>query len=159
MKQYILALDQGTSSSRAIVFDETRHDVRRGAEGVPSDLPAIGLGRARSARDMVVAGVGDRRGHHDDGHQRSEPCRYRHHEPARDDHRVGFGHRRTDLQCHRMAGPPYVGLLRRTEEPGPNGDDPPEDRSDHRRLLQRHEDQVDSGQRPGGPQTRRTRAN
>ncbi len=43
---YILALDQGTTSSRAIVFDQRRRSPRRGAAGVPPDLSAAGLGRA-----------------------------------------------------------------------------------------------------------------
>ena len=55
----ILALDQGTTSLRAIVFDRAGRDRRARAEGVPPDLSAAGLGRARSERDL---GGADRRG-------------------------------------------------------------------------------------------------
>ena len=44
---YILALDQGTTSSRGIVFDETLNaDRGHGAGRISAVLPAIGLGRA-----------------------------------------------------------------------------------------------------------------
>ena len=50
---HVLAIDQGTTSSRAIVFD-ARHGHRRGgAGGVPAALPAVGLGRARPGRHLV----------------------------------------------------------------------------------------------------------
>ena len=39
---YILALDQGTTSSRAIVFDHDGAHRRRRAEGIPADLSAAG---------------------------------------------------------------------------------------------------------------------
>ena len=115
------------------------------------------MGRARPPRDLGLAGFGHRRGNLDHGHQRTESGRHRHHQPARDDHRLGFGDRGADLQRHRLAGPPHVGLLRRTEETGAHRHDPSEDRSDHRRLFQRHEDQVDSGQCRRGPQACRER--
>ncbi len=44
--KYILALDQGTTSSRAIVFDHAGSIVAVGAEGVPPDLPQARLGGA-----------------------------------------------------------------------------------------------------------------
>ena len=49
---HVLAIDQGTTSSRAIVFDERHGDRRHGAGGVPAALPAVGLGRARSGRHL-----------------------------------------------------------------------------------------------------------
>ena len=49
---YLLALDQGTSSSRSIVFDARGPHRRDGAARVPPDLPAARLGRARSAGDL-----------------------------------------------------------------------------------------------------------
>ena len=59
---YILALDQGTTSSRAIVFDHDGADRRRRAAGVPADLPAARLGRARPAGDLGDADRRRRRG-------------------------------------------------------------------------------------------------
>ena len=44
---HVLAIDQGTTSSRAIVFDAGLRHRRRGAGGVPAALPAARLGRAR----------------------------------------------------------------------------------------------------------------
>ena len=55
---YILALDQGTTSSRAIVFDHDGAIRARRAEGIRPDLSAAGLGRARPGRDL---GLADRR--------------------------------------------------------------------------------------------------
>ena len=49
---FVLALDQGTTSSRAIVFDHAGDDSRGRATGVPADLSAAGLGRARRRRDL-----------------------------------------------------------------------------------------------------------
>ncbi len=86
---YILALDQGTTSSRAILFD---HD---GAiKGVAQRefrqiFPRAGLGRARSPGDLDVA---DRRGGRGPGRgvpPAARRGRHRDHQPARDDARVG----------------------------------------------------------------------
>ena len=52
---YVLALDQGTTSSRAIVFDAGRRDRRHRPARVPPDLPAARLGRARPAGDLGSA--------------------------------------------------------------------------------------------------------
>ena len=56
--KHVLALDQGTTSSRAIVFDEDGRIVATAPAGVPPDLPAARLGRARPAGDL---GDADRR--------------------------------------------------------------------------------------------------
>ena len=55
---HILAIDQGTTSSRAIVFDERHGGRRHRPGGVPAAFPAVGLGRARPRRPLVL----DRRG-------------------------------------------------------------------------------------------------
>ncbi len=49
---FVLALDQGTTSSRALVFDHAGDGARRRAAGVPADLSAAGLGRARRRGDL-----------------------------------------------------------------------------------------------------------
>ena len=51
---HVLAIDQGTTSSRAIVFDERMGVVASAAGGVPAALPAVGLGRARPRRHLVL---------------------------------------------------------------------------------------------------------
>ena len=113
VSRFILALDQGTTSSRAIVF---RHDGAArlvGAAGVPADLPVARARRARSRGDLVVAAA--------DGAARRSlragiaPQRHRghrRHEPARDDDRVGPGHRQARRQCHRLAEPHHRADLR-----------------------------------------------
>ena len=53
--RFVLALDQGTTSSRALVFDREARVRGARAGGIPADLPAAGLGRARPGRDLVVA--------------------------------------------------------------------------------------------------------
>ena len=50
--QFIIALDQGTTSSRAIVFDHAGGMSRRRAAGVPPDLSAARLGGARRDRNL-----------------------------------------------------------------------------------------------------------
>lgn len=73
------------------------------------------MGRAQSARDMVVAGVGHRRSDRRNRHQRTEHRGHRHHQPARNHDRMGCRDRRAGLQRHRLAGPPDLGVLRPAE--------------------------------------------
>ena len=53
--QYVLALDQGTTSSRAIVFDRVGRVGRERPAGVPADLPGTRPRRARPRGDLVHA--------------------------------------------------------------------------------------------------------
>lgn len=46
MEKYIMALDQGTTSSRCILFDKGGKHLQHGAEGVYPDLSKARLGRA-----------------------------------------------------------------------------------------------------------------
>ena len=55
---YVLAIDQGTTSTRALLFDAQLDARRRGAAGVPPDLSRTRLGRARS-RGHLVERAGD----------------------------------------------------------------------------------------------------
>ncbi len=57
----ILAIDQGTTSTRAIVFDGAMTAARHRAAGIPADLSGARLGRARSGGDLVERGC-DRAG-------------------------------------------------------------------------------------------------
>ena len=50
MSRFVLALDQGTTSSRSILFDHAGAHRRGGAARVHAALPAAGLGRARRRR-------------------------------------------------------------------------------------------------------------
>ena len=62
MSRFILALDQGTTSSRAIVFRPRRRRRVGRAAGVPADLPVARPRRARSRGDLGVAGSRGARG-------------------------------------------------------------------------------------------------
>ena len=48
MTGHVLVIDQGTTSTRAIIFGRGRCARRHGAGGIPANLSAAGLGRARS---------------------------------------------------------------------------------------------------------------
>ena len=85
--------------------------------------------------------------------------RHRHHQPARDDRRLGPRDRRADPQRHRLAGPPHRGVLRPPEARRPRGAHPRQHRPGHRRLLLRHQGRLAARQRPRRPsQGRRRRA-
>ena len=101
----VLALDQGTTSSRAILFDHAGAIVARASRELPQLYPAPGqvehdpeaiwesqLAVARQVlTDADVAAVPTRR--------------HRRHQPARDDDRVGAGHGSPGPQRHRLAEP------------------------------------------------------
>ena len=61
MSRYVGAIDQGTTSSRFIVFDQDGAIVARRAERARADLSAARLGRARRARDLAQHAGRDRR--------------------------------------------------------------------------------------------------
>ena len=104
MADHVLALDQGTTSTRAIVFDASGGDRRGRAARARADLPARRLGRARPDRDLDEHAVGDRRRPRRRGALAAGFRRRRHHQPARDGDRVGPPHRppgRTTRSCGR----------------------------------------------------------
>ena len=63
----------------------------------------------------------------------------------------GTGPPRAGIQRHRLAVPPHQPLLRRAQGAGPHGFPPAADGPGHRRLLLRHQAQVDFGQRARSP--------
>ncbi len=63
MASYILALDQGTTSSRAILFDQRAEHRRHLAEGIHPALSPGGLGGARPDGDLLLPVRGDDGGH------------------------------------------------------------------------------------------------
>ena len=147
MEQYILSLDQGTSSSRAIVFDRKGQICSMAQREFTQIFPKPGwvehnpheiwssqasvIAEAIASIDingLNIAGIGIT-------NQRETTDR------------VGFGDRRTGLQRHRLAGSPHLGVLRPAEGRGADRIHPGKDGADRRRLFQRHEDQMDSGQR------------
>ncbi len=112
---YILALDQGTTSSRAIVFDHdaaivavAQQEFRQifpkpgWVEHDPQEIWATQIGVAVEALGRA-------------GLEAARHRRHRHHQPARDDGRLGPRDRRADLQRDRLAGPAHGGVLRPPE--------------------------------------------
>ena len=90
---FVLALDQGTTSSRALVFDRDGRRARHGAAGVPADLSRARPGRARPDGDLGDAVGRDARGAREGGHHGPRRRGHRHHEPARDDASSGSARR------------------------------------------------------------------
>ena len=82
------------------------------AGGVRPALSRFGLGGARS-RGSLAHDAGDRPRRLGQGRQAScRRRRHRHHQPARDDARLGPPHRRAGPPRHRLAGPPHRRYLR-----------------------------------------------
>lgn len=138
MQKYILALDQGTTSSRAIVFDHsgkicsvaqkefTQHFPKPGwVEHDPNEIwssEAAVIAEAISAIDingLDIAAIGIT-------NQRETTIRD-----------VDTDNQSTTPSFGR---PPHGRVLRQAESTGPRGQGAREDRPHHRRLFQRHED-------------------
>ncbi len=109
MPDHILAIDQGTTSSRAIVFDRRLADRRRRAAGIPPAFPEARLGRARPGGHLALGASppAARRS------ARRAPAgrhrRHRHHQPARDRGRSGTARpasRSTAPSSGRTGAPP-----------------------------------------------------
>ena len=91
MPKYILSLDQGTTSSRAILFDENQNIVAVSQKEFTQIYPKEGwvehnpmeIWSSQYAVMMEVVA-----------------------QPAGDHHRLGQGHRYPHLQRHRLAVPP-----------------------------------------------------
>jgi len=108
MGQYILALDQGTTSSRAIVFNKSGKVVSLAQKEyeqyypkqgwVEHDPNEIWYSQASVAVEALsranISGFGTGN-----------------HKPARNYNYLGQRNRRTGLQCHRLARPPRFRLL------------------------------------------------
>ena len=148
MKGHVIALDQGTTSSRAIIFNEKGEIVSLAQRPFPQIYPRPGwvehdptdiLSSQFGALAEAFAKSGLERG----GHRR-----HRRHQPARDRHRLGPRNGQARLQRHRLAVPAHGAHLRPPGLRGAGGLCPRQDGAADRRLLFRHQDQVDTGQRP-----------
>ena len=84
-----------------------------GSSTIPKEIWTSQIGVAVEALSRAQAASAGRRGH-------------RHHQPARDDHRLGPRDRQADLQRHRLAGPPHRRLLRPARSAGHEALDPGE---------------------------------
>ena len=104
MADYIGAIDQGTTSSRFIVFDRDGRIVAVRPARARADHPEGGLGRARRQGGLAAHARGDRRRAGQLRPRGGRHRRGRHHQPARDDGRLGPRDRRADPQRDRLAG-------------------------------------------------------
>ena len=106
--KYILAIDQGTTSSRSIIFNHEGRIVSVGPEGTRADLPAGRLGRAqRSDRGLGRRSRGRRRGAGQGEPEQGQHPGGRHHQPARDHPGVEQEDRPAGLQRDCVAGHPH----------------------------------------------------
>ena len=127
MPEHVLAIDQGTTSTRAIVFDARGTIVSVAQREHEQILSARGMGRARPGRDLDQHAVGHRVGAVARASRRRRPRRHRRDEPARDRDRLGPPHGQAGLQRDRLAGHPHPGAHR-----------PPRRRGRHRPLRRGH---------------------
>ena len=134
----ILAIDQGTTGTTCLVFDDEGRVAGRAYSRVRAALPAARLGRARRGRDLGGDAAGRRRGDRRRGHRggragrrsgsptsarRSSPGTRRRGEPL---HRaLVWQDRRTAARCDEL------------REAGPRGAGARADRPGHRPLLLR----------------------
>ena len=114
---FVLAIDQGTTSSRAIVFRSDISIAATAQQEFPQHFPASGWveHEPEDIWTSTVTGLprGAGKGRPDGkGHRRD-----RHHQPARDHGRVGPRHGAGGAPRHRLAGPPHIRHLRQAEEP------------------------------------------
>ena len=145
---FVLAIDQGTTSSRAIVFRDDISIAAAAQQEFPAAFPGLGLGRARARGHLDLDPRRLPRGAEEGGPHRQGHRRDRHHQPARDHRGVGPRHRAGRAPRHRLAGPPHRRCLRAPEGRRLRADDVQEDRPDHRSLFLRHQGRLDPRSRP-----------
>ena len=158
MSTYIGAIDQGTTSTRFIVFDRAGRIVSVAQKEHEQIYPAAGMGGARRQRDLAAHARGHRRGHGAARPAGQRPGGHRHHQPARDHRGVGPQDRRIRCTTHwsgrtraLTADGSGTGPARRTRPL------PRQDRPAAGHLLQRAQNPLDSGQRPGRSRSARSR--
>ena len=139
-RPFVLALDQGTSSSRAIAFDREGTRGRRGAAGVSAALPVARPRRTRPGRDLVEPAPGRARGGRAASAAPSNVEAIGTDEPARDDRGLGARDRPAGRAGDRLAEPDHRAVLRGASAPGPRAHCPRAHRAPARRLLHRAQD-------------------
>ena len=105
MQQYILALDQGTTSSRAIVFGRDGRAVASAQQEFEQILPGPGLVEHDPEAIWDIATRRRPRGTREGVALGREHRRHRRHQPARDDDPLGPPDRPARGQRHRLAKP------------------------------------------------------
>ena len=115
MPKYIAAIDQGTTSTRCILFDHGGQYRRHGPEGTPANLPQAWLGGTRCPGNLGAHRRSDRLCAGKSWSNRQRHRRHGYHQPARDHGRLGkatgkpvhnaivWQDTRTDGICHELA--------------------------------------------------------
>ena len=104
MADYVGALDQGTTSTRFMIFDHSGGVVGVDQKEHEQIFPKPGWVEHDPKEIWAAVAGGDRRRAEEGRHRGERPRRGRHHEPARDDGRLGPQHGRARLQRARVAG-------------------------------------------------------
>ena len=105
MSNYVLAIDQGTTSSRAILFDETYVPVATAQKEFNQHFPQSGWVEHdpediwETTLSMCREAIAGRHGRRNRGH--------RHHQPTRNNCRLGPGKWQAPSPGHRVAGPAH----------------------------------------------------
>ena len=140
--KYILALDQGTTSSRAIIVERSGRIAGCCARGISANSARTGSGRARSRGHLDLATCrrppGNRR-------RRDFGRRYRRHRPdqsTRNHHPLGSRNRPAGGQRHCLAKPRKRGRVRSAEGRRTGAALPRQDRTVARCLLFRQQNQA-----------------
>ena len=155
---FVLAIDQGTTSSRAILFRDDISIAAAAQQEFPQHFPGLGLGRARagghlgstrgdlprgdgarpalSAADIAAIGITNQR----------ETVVVWDRVTGQAIHRaIVWQDRRTAEICARLKADGHEPLITR------------EDRADHRSVFLRHQDRLDARSRAGRARPRRAR--
>ena len=106
--RYVMSIDQGTTSTRCILFDQRRPPGLGDPARAQAALPEARLGRARRRwRSGATSSGSPPRRCRQAGVDRRPGRRARHRQPARDHGAVGPAHRPPDRPRHRLAGHPH----------------------------------------------------
>ena len=118
MPDFILAIDQGTTSSRAIVFDAKLRPKASAQKEFKQYFPDSGWVE-HDPEEIWKSVLATCRAAISQGKDRAQKYPLpRHHQPARNHGGVGAQDGQGDPQGHCLAGPAHGGDLRRTESPG-----------------------------------------
>ena len=112
MADYVGALDQGTTSTRFMIFDHSGSVVGVDQKEHEQIFPKPGWVEHDPKEVWTRSAGGDRRRAEEGRHRGERPRRGRHHEPARDGGGLGPQHGRARLQRARVAGHPPAGHRR-----------------------------------------------
>ena len=148
MTKYVAAIDQGTTSTRCMVFDHSGQVVSVDQKEHEQIFPQPGWVEHDADGDLGAhAGGGRRARSRTAGATRRRPRGGRRHQPARDHGRLGQDHRRAGPQRDRVAGHAHRPHLRRARQGRRPGPVPGEGRPAAGDLLLGPEDQLAARQR------------